>query len=1338
MRTMQLPLCGMQDETRSSGKGLRGIAVLCCLLFAFVTPTLTLGQTVTPNPADGSYEWTWMGGHNKVASSGSWAGVYGKLGTPAAVNIPGSRQLAATWTDNSGNLWLFGGQGFDSKAVIGYLNDLWKFSPSLNEWTWMGGSATIICASNQCSSQFGVYPSQPGEAYAVPALSFPGGRDSASTWTDSSGNLWLFGGTGYDSAGNTGDLNDLWEYSPSLKEWRWMGGASTMACLKTSCGQEGVFPTSGYGGVGSPGGRRLATAWTDSGGNLLLFGGIGFGISGPASGVINDGDLDDLWEFNPLANQWTWIGGCNSEYSNSCQSSAGTYSGPQSRASAASWTDGNGNLWLFGGFGAKNLITFSTVDLNDLWEFNSASHTWIPITANQTGSGTYPAGRGYATGWTDSDGNLWLFGGAGFDAEDDNGQFNDLWMFNTASNAWTFEGGNSTVDNKGVSNGNAGLRDSSMTPFPGGHDSAASWKDSSGNFWLFGGYGYDINGGVGFLNDVWKYQPFATGAPPAAMPTFNPPAETFSAPITVTIGDATTSAAIYYTTDGTTPTAGSSVYSGPITVSSTETLKAIATANGDSNSAVAAATYAMAAAAPAPTFDPPAGSYNPPITVTISDAAAGAAIYYTTDGTPPASSPTANIYSGPISVSSTETLKAVATAGGDSDSAVAFATYSMAQPPPPSGLPTVTPGEWTWMGVAGSNSDNQNGVFTLPAGSFSVTNTPGGRIGAASWVSNGYLWLFGGYGFDANANRTVGYLDDLWGYDPLNPNAKDEWAWVAGQTASYTPPNFAAPPGGRYGASTWTDSNGNLWLYGGLGYSDILGDLWNFTPSTTATTAGGTWNLPFVTGTGSSPGNREYASSWVDHNGNFWLFGGYGSGSSSGSGYFNDLWEFNPNSNPITWSWKIASTIGHPLGAYNGPGNLGIPMVRSNAASWTDNSGKLWLFGGTYEDSQGTHYLNDMWMFDPISTTNGNQWTLVSSNVSRLSDAVDQRGACNTPETPSCIPGSRHSAATWTDSNGNLWLYGGIGYDAGTIPGNTGSLSDLWEFTPSLAPNGWQYIGGNALAGVSGTYGNVGWSGPTYNPGSRSGAVTWTDGGYLWLFGGDDGSGSFGALNDLWVYQPAAVPTGRTFRQQRPPAFTLGASSTSPIVTQGASSTDTITLTSLNGFTGNIALAVSGLPSGVTATFAPNPATVSSLLTLKASGAVPTGTYNIVVIASSGSMTATAPVPLTVNGLACHIGYTITTQWPSGFQAGITINNTGVTAITNWTLTWTFANGQKIAQLWDGNVTQSGANATVTNMSYNGSIPAGTSYTGVGFNGTWNNKTNAVPVSFAINGTACK
>jgi hypothetical protein len=118
---------------------------------------------------------------------------------------------------------------------------------------------------------------------------------------------------------------------------------------------------------------------------------------------------------------------------------------------------------------------------------------------------------------------------------------------------------------------------------------------------------------------------------------------------------------------------------------------------------------------------------------------------------------------------------------------------------------------------------------------------------------------------------------------------------------------------------------------------------------------------------------------------------------------------------------------------------------------------------------------------------------------------------------------------------------------------------------------------------------------------------------------------------------------------------------------------------------------------------------------------------------------ATTTLTLTVTPLlACHVGYSIASQWDSGFQAAITIGNTGTQALTNWTLTWTFANGQTVTELWDGTVKQSGANVTVTNLSYNGSIPAGSSVTGVGFNGTWNNKTNQAPTSFAVNGTVCK
>jgi len=91
-----------------------------------------------------------------------------------------------------------------------------------------------------------------------------------------------------------------------------------------------------------------------------------------------------------------------------------------------------------------------------------------------------------------------------------------------------------------------------------------------------------------------------------------------------------------------------------------------------------------------------------------------------------------------------------------------------------------------------------------------------------------------------------------------------------------------------------------------------------------------------------------------------------------------------------------------------------------------------------------------------------------------------------------------------------------------------------------------------------------------------------------------------------------------------------------------------------------------------------------------------------------------------------------------GFGASISINNTGTTAISNWTLTWTFPNGQIITQLWNGIETQNGANVAVSNESYNGSIASGGVYSGMGFNGSWNNTTNAAPTSFAVNGVACQ
>lgn len=148
------------------------------------------------------------------------------------------------------------------------------------------------------------------------------------------------------------------------------------------------------------------------------------------------------------------------------------------------------------------------------------------------------------------------------------------------------------------------------------------------------------------------------GQPTAATPSVSPNGGTFSTTQTVTLTTATSSAAIYYTLDGSTPSPASTVYSGPISISSNTTIKAIASAPGYLQSAVRSATFTFAYQAPAVTFAPPAGTYSTAQTVTLSDADASAKIYYTTDGTTPSAS--SKLYTAPISVPVSETVKAIA------------------------------------------------------------------------------------------------------------------------------------------------------------------------------------------------------------------------------------------------------------------------------------------------------------------------------------------------------------------------------------------------------------------------------------------------------------------------------------------------------------------------------------------------------------------------------------------------------------------------------------------------------------------------------------------------------
>ncbi|HEX2789569.1 MAG TPA: kelch repeat-containing protein, partial [Steroidobacteraceae bacterium] len=278
------------------------------------------------------------------------SGVYGTQGTAAAGNVPGARQAATSWTDSSGNLWLFGGVGYDAAGVVGNLSDLWRYSPSSAQWTWVSGG--------NADNASGVY----GTQGTASASNLPGARYSASSWLDSSGNLWLFGGYGYDSTGSLGKLNDLWHYSPSSGQWTWVSG-------EVGVDTGGVYGTLGTAAATNvPGARQAASSWTDSSGNLWLFGGVGYDSTGAV------GNLNDLWRYTPSSAQWTWVSGGIADNASGVYGTQGTAAAsnvPGGRNSISSWIDSSGNLWLFGGYGYDS--TGDLGYLNDLWQYNPST-----------------------------------------------------------------------------------------------------------------------------------------------------------------------------------------------------------------------------------------------------------------------------------------------------------------------------------------------------------------------------------------------------------------------------------------------------------------------------------------------------------------------------------------------------------------------------------------------------------------------------------------------------------------------------------------------------------------------------------------------------------------------------------------------------------------------------------------------------------------------------------------------------------------------------------------------------------------------------------------------------
>jgi hypothetical protein len=440
-----------------------------------MTSSLDPTPASTPSTAN---EWVWVSGsdtENRIGQPGT--AIYGTIHVASPNNMPGQRSGAMSWTDASGNLWLFGGFGADAVSGSTEMNDLWEFRGG--EWTWQGGSDR--------PNGKGIY----GTRGVPSADNIPGARDGAATWTDASGNLWLFGGEWvvrdpFNNVIGYAPYQDLWKFDG--KEWTWVGGPDKPQNGPGIYGKQGTPSPENI-----PGARSGAVTWQDKENDQWLFGGVG------CDSVGNSGPLNDLWRYSH--GEWTWMSGSKIAAQSGSYGTRGVASSknhPGARGGSVGWADASGNLWLFAGITPEGWR-------NDLWKWSGSEWTWIGGSDELDQPGIYgskgkaaadniPAARSQAVAWIDASGNAWLFGGVGPGASN----LNDLWKF--SGGEWTWMSGSSQGDQHGVY-GTKGKAAAANTP--GGRSGSVGWTDKQGNIWLYaGGTGYFT-----WYNDLWEYKP---------------------------------------------------------------------------------------------------------------------------------------------------------------------------------------------------------------------------------------------------------------------------------------------------------------------------------------------------------------------------------------------------------------------------------------------------------------------------------------------------------------------------------------------------------------------------------------------------------------------------------------------------------------------------------------------------------------------------------------------------------------------------------------------------------------------------------------------------------------
>lgn len=210
-----------------------------------------------------------------------------------------------------------------------------------------------------------------------------------------------------------------------------------------------------------------------------------------------------------------------------------------------------------------------------------------------------------------------------------------------------------------------------------------------------------------------------------------------------------------------------------------------------------------------------------------------------------------------------------------------------------------------------------------------------------------------------------------------------------------------------------------------------------------------------------------------------------------------------------TWTWMKGSTssTSNPVAVY---GQLGIPDTANTppglfeSPNWTDKNGNFWIFGGYFYGPGEVH--SALWMFSPHT----NMWTWMGGPS--MDEGMSIWGTQGVPSTNNC-PGGRMGSATWVDSSGDLWLFGGWGKG---INGFKGALNDLWKY--HIATKEWTWVGGSKDINNRGNAGSILVEASTNWPHSRHETYAlWCDNNdNLWLYGGTARCGF--ASNTLWRY----------------------------------------------------------------------------------------------------------------------------------------------------------------------------------------------------------------------------